>query len=71
MKATHAFLNCFDHDCLNLTTDELQAKYPKMPFKELIDSQRIIREQMSELNQRRFLRWLKQKSWVLYSLGED
>lgn len=68
---THAFLDNFDRDCLNLTTAELRSKYPAIPIAELEESQGIIKEQMSELNQRRFWRWLKQKPWVLYSFGGD
>mgnify|MGYP003386900120 CR=1 FL=1 len=71
MKNSHAFLDCFDQDCLNLAANELVLKYPKTPSAELIESQRIIKEQMSELNQRRFRLWLKKKPWVLYSFGED
>jgi hypothetical protein len=66
-----AFLSVFDKDCLRLTIGELRLKYPRVPVHELEDGQRIIREQMTELNQRRFLRWLSVRKWVLYSYGED
>lgn len=71
MNKSYAFLDCFDRDCLKLTTEELQGKYPGIPLSELTESQRIIKEQMNELGQRRFQRWLKQRAWVLYSFGED
>lgn len=70
MNTAYAFLDCYDRDCLALTAEELQVKYPRIPIGELNDNQRMIKEQMSELNKRRFLRWLKQRSWVLYFFGE-
>ena len=71
MKSTYAFLDSFDQACLNLTTEELRVKYPGIPVAELKECQRMIKELMSELNQRRFWRWIKKRSWVLYSFGED
>ena len=66
MKKEEAFLSNFDRDCLKLSIADLQAKYPKTSVEELISSQQIIKEQMSELGQKRFLKWLKKRSWVLY-----
>ena len=71
MKTPLPFLDCFDRDCLNLTTQELRAKYPRISLTDLEESQRAIREQMSELKQRRCWRWIKRRSWALYSYGED
>lgn len=66
MKLEEAYLSNFDRDCLNLSAQELQAKYSRVPIRELEECKRIISEQMTELNKRRFLRWLSKRRWVLY-----
>jgi hypothetical protein len=69
MKLEEAYLSDFDRDCLNLTPEELREKYPEISNQELEESKRIISEQMTELNKRRFLRWLSKRRWVLYRFG--
>jgi len=68
MKTYHPYLDQFDHDCLNLPIEELEAKYPLLPVQELEESQRIIKDQMCELNQRRFWKWASLRKWIFYSV---
>lgn len=68
MKTPHPYLDRFDHDCLNLPIEELQAKYPLLSVDELEEGKRIITEQMSELNQRRFWKWASLRKWIFYSV---
>jgi hypothetical protein len=62
-----AHLSDLDRDCLKLSIEELEKKYPNFTREELLVFKRVISEHMSELGQRRFLKWMSSRSWSDYS----
>ena len=61
-----AYLSEYDKDCLSLSVAELVAKYPNVPIQQLESDKKEIEEVCCELNQRRFLKWLRKNKNLVW-----
>lgn len=60
-----AYLSNYEKDLLTLPIADLVGKYPNVPRQELERDKNEIENVCCELNQRRFLKWLKKNThWI-------
>jgi len=61
-----AYLTQYDKDCLSLSVAELVAKYPNISVEQIKSDKKEIENECCELNQRRFLKWLRKNKNLVW-----
>lgn len=61
-----AYLSNYEKDCLTLSIAELVEKYPNVPRAELERNKAELENVCCEVNQKRFLKWLKKNTHLIF-----
>ena len=65
-----AYLTNYDRDCLAMSLQDLQRKYPNVPPAQLENDIQEIKVVCCELNQARFKKWLRKMKHLIYRFSE-